>query len=54
MEHEIPEYWIVDGDERRVTVVQPGRDPVTVSDVLRWNPADASEPLTCTLSEVFR
>jgi Uma2 family endonuclease len=54
MEHEIPEYWIVDGDERRVTVVQPGRDPVSVSDILTWNPADASEPLTFSLSEVFR
>jgi Uma2 family endonuclease len=54
VEHEIPEYWIVDGDERRVTVVRPGRDPVTVSDVLTWNPAGAREPLTFTLSELFR
>ena len=35
----IPEYWIVDADERCVTVVHPGRDDLTVADVLRWRPS---------------
>ena len=52
-EHVIPEYWIVDGDERSVTVAQPGRDPIAVRDVLTWNPAGAREPLTFTLSQLF-
>jgi len=53
VEKEIPEYWIVDGDERTITVVKSGRDPVTVRDVLTWAPATASEPLTFELMRVF-
>jgi Uma2 family endonuclease len=53
MEHRIPEYWIVDGDERSLTVVRPGRDPVTVRDVLTWAPAGASEPLTFAVSRIL-
>jgi Uma2 family endonuclease len=49
----IPEYWIVDDDTRTITVVQPGRDPVTAADTLTWAPAEAIAPLTFPLSRVF-
>jgi Uma2 family endonuclease len=52
-EQQIPEYWIVDGDARAITVVRPGDDPVTVNGTLTWAPAGASEPLTFDLSRVF-
>jgi len=35
----IPEYWIVDPDERRVLVWTPGStEPTVVTDQLRWQP----------------
>ncbi len=53
LEKGIPEYWIVDGDRRIITVVQPGRDAVVVSDRLTWAPAAASEPLTFDVGPLF-
>ncbi|MFI5309856.1 MAG: Uma2 family endonuclease [Gemmatimonadales bacterium] len=40
----IPDYWIVDADDRTVTVVRPGHRDEVVSDILRWHPAGASLP----------
>jgi Uma2 family endonuclease len=53
MEQGIPEYWIVDGDERTITVVIQGRDVEVVADTLTWAPAGASERLTFELARVF-
>jgi Uma2 family endonuclease len=53
MDRQIPEYWIVDGDRRAITVVRPGRDPEIVTDRLTWAPAGAGEPLTFDLTRVF-
>lgn len=52
-EQAIPDYWIVDGDARAITVVRPGHDPVSVADTLTWAPAAAREPLTFPRSSVF-
>ena len=53
MSEGIPEYWIVDGDFRTITVVRPGRDPEPVTDRLTCSPAGARDPLTFELSRVF-
>jgi Uma2 family endonuclease len=53
LEKEIPEYWIVDGEQRTITIVAPGRDAAVVTDRLTWAPAGASDPLTCELARVF-
>jgi Uma2 family endonuclease len=49
----IPDYWIVDGDERTVCVVRPGRDDVTCDDRVRWAPAGASDALEIDLRILF-
>jgi Uma2 family endonuclease len=50
----IPEYWIVDGDVRTITVVQSEREePLVVTDRLTWSPAGAREPLTFDVARVF-
>ena len=53
MAQAIAEYWIVEDDTRTITVVQPGRDPVTAADAVTWAPGAASAPLTFPLSRVF-
>ena len=54
VEREVPEYWIVDGDDCEVRVVRPGHDDVVVRDVLRWQPPNADAALEIPLREVFR
>ena len=49
----IPEYWIVDGDERTICVVRPGRADVIATDVVSWHPAGAAKPLVVRLRDVF-
>jgi Uma2 family endonuclease len=55
VEREVPEYWIVDQDDRSVTVVRPGYEDVHVKDVLRWMPRGDASPdvLEIPLSEIF-
>jgi Uma2 family endonuclease len=50
----IPEYWIVDIEERSLTVVLPGRDDERVSDTLRWEPRADLPALQISLAELFR
>ena len=50
----VPEYWIVDGDERAVTVVRPGQVDVRVTDVLHWHPAGASRALRIDVPTLLR
>ena len=48
------EYWVVDADERAVTVVRPGRSDERAVGTLAWHPTGASEPLTIDLSALFQ
>ena len=51
---EIPDYWIIDGEQRTVRVVRPGVDDVDVSAILTWHPAGVAEPFELVLPEYFR
>jgi Uma2 family endonuclease len=50
----IPEYWIVDTDQRQVTVVQNGRADETVTDTLRWQPLSDVPALVLEIPALFR
>lgn len=50
----IPEYWIVDPDERAVTVVRAGRADERVTGTLRWHPAGASQALEIDVATLLR
>ena len=53
-EEGIPEYWIVDCEERRVERWTPAaNEPVIVTDRLHWQPAADVEPLEIDLPSVF-
>ena len=49
----VAEYWMIDPEERVVTVAGPGRADRVVSDVLTWNPVGANEPFSIGLDELF-
>lgn len=49
----IPEYWVIDADKRAVHVFCQNAAPHVVSDVLRWHPNTATEPLEINLPELF-
>jgi Uma2 family endonuclease len=49
----VAEYWIVDRQERSVTVVRPGKRDVHVSDAIEWHPVATSALLTIPLADVF-
>jgi Uma2 family endonuclease len=50
----IPTYWIVDPDERSVTVwTFPSAKPEVVTDVLRWQPKSDLPPLEIPLAPLF-
>ncbi len=49
----IEEYWMVDPEQRCVTVVRPGHADLTVTDVVEWNPGGAERPLLVRLADLF-
>ena len=49
----VPEYWIVDGQERSITVVHRGVSPVTTHDRLTWSPREIDASLEIDLVDVF-
>jgi Uma2 family endonuclease len=49
----IPEYWIVDGANRTVRVVQPRADDTVTSDMLTWRPAGVAESLVIDVRALF-
>ena len=49
----VPEYWIVDGQERSITVVHPGKSPATTYDRLTWSPPGIEAKLEIDLDDVF-
>jgi len=50
----IPEYWIVDGEERRVRRVLPDARDQECDSSFTWPPAGAAEPLVIDLPRFFR
>ena len=50
----IPECWIVDIEQREITVVRPGRDDERVVETLRWQPRPEIPALEITIAEIFR
>jgi len=49
----IPEYWIVDCDDRSVRVVRRGQNDVVVRDRIAWVPAGAADILEIGLIHLF-
>ena len=50
----VPEYWIVDGEERTIRVVRPDESDITQSESLTWHPEGASAPLVLDVRALFR
>ena len=53
----VPEYWVVDSEERVVWVwrfAEGATDPERVTERITWQPAGASMPLTLELEDLFR
>lgn len=49
----IPEYWIVDPEERVITVARPGHEDRTVMDRLEWRPLAHVAPLVIDVEALF-
>lgn len=49
----VTEYWIVDPEERSVTVVRRGVDDAVARDSVTWSPNGASEPLAIAVPALF-
>ena len=49
----IPEYWIIDPEQKTVTVVARNEVDHTCREVLVWFPSGAEEPLEIRLGDVF-
>jgi Uma2 family endonuclease len=49
----IPDYWMVERDDRSVRVVRPGRPDVIATDTLTWHPAGVAEPLVIAVAGIF-
>jgi Uma2 family endonuclease len=54
VERTVPEYWIVDGDERTVTVVRPVGTDTNARVAVSWQPPGSRQTLAISLDEVFR
>ena len=50
----IPEYWIVDGQRRAITVVRPGAADHKTADLLTWHPHGAGEALPIDVRAMFQ
>lgn len=49
----VPEYWIVDGDQRSITVVRRGASAFTTTDRMIWAPEETEATLEINLVDVF-
>jgi len=50
----IPDYWMIDPERQTLAVARPGEAARAVAGTVVWRPAQASEPLTIELLELFR
>jgi Uma2 family endonuclease len=50
----IPDYWIVDGQRREITVVRHGVADLITADLLSWHPYGAEAPLQIDVRAMFR
>ena len=50
----IPEYWIVEGEERTIREVRSGADDVVQRRVLRWEPPGATSALAIDIRALFK
>jgi Uma2 family endonuclease len=50
----IPEYWIVDGESRTITIARAKVPDVVLAERLVWQPAGASGPFALDVAELFR
>jgi Uma2 family endonuclease len=50
----VPEYWIVDIDERRVRVVKPGSEDVVETEALVWTPRSELPSVVISLADLFK
>ena len=53
LEAGIPEYWIVDAEEREVVVVRPGHDDMIARDTFHWQPAGATGSLVVDVPAIM-
>lgn len=53
LDADVPEYWIVDGRERIITVVKPTGEDEVVRDAMSWQSHGVSEALCFNLEKVF-
>jgi Uma2 family endonuclease len=53
LEAGVPEYWIMDGEDRTIRIVIPDRDDVMTSAAFTWHPAGAAVPLVIRSEDVF-
>jgi Uma2 family endonuclease len=49
----IPEYWMIDPDERVITVVVDGKPDVIARDTLTWSPPGCNESLKLSVRDLF-
>ncbi|HEX9563369.1 MAG TPA: Uma2 family endonuclease [Gemmatimonadaceae bacterium] len=49
----VPDYWIVDVDDRSITVVRPGGADLVVRDSFEWSPPAVGATLEVNLDDVF-
>lgn len=49
----VAEYWIVDPEQREVTVARLGQADRTLADVLQWSPSGATESLSISVPGIF-
>jgi len=49
----IPEYWIVDREDRSVRIVRQGQPDVVATESIAWHSPGMSEPLGIELADVF-
>ena len=50
----VPEYWIVDGENRTILVIKPGIDDVLTDSQVVWHPRGAEEPFVLDVAAYFR
>lgn len=53
LERGMPEYWLVDGKRKTITVVRPGVTDSVITETMSWHPHSASEALVFAIAELF-